>query len=136
MSKPDTTMDELTGLGPLEEFGVLPRETVLETSLAKPDMPGAMKIGAINTITKARMRHQFANLLSSEMPNVKAALEELRRENPKVYLDQLAMLAEFALPKLKSVEVDTGGEAGRKANEMTLDELMNLASDDTVVSVQ
>lgn len=129
-------MSDLTGFGSLEEFGVLPTEQRLETSLAKPELPGAMRLGAINAISKARMRHQWANLLSEEMPNVKSALDALRAENPKAYLDKINELSEFALPKMKSVEVDHGSESSRRAQDLTLDELMGALSDNSVVSVQ
>jgi len=140
MADAPTKLSDLTGFTELNEFGVTPREEHLEQSLAQPKLPGAMKLGAVNTITKARMRHQFSNLLSSEMDNLRAALGELRKENPKVYIDQLLSMAEFALPRMKAVEIEGESEAGRQAKEMSMDELMRLAlepePDAQVVSVQ
>lgn len=131
------TMSDLVGDDAgLEEFGVMPTEKKLEATLANPQLPGAMKLGAVHAITKARMRNQVATLFSQEMPNIRAALAELREANPKVYIDQILAIAEFAIPKLKAVEVTGESEAGRKANEMSLDELMGAISDDRVVSVQ
>lgn len=133
-------MSDLTGFTELDEFGVMPREEKLEASLANPKLPGAMKLGAIKEITRARMRHQFANLISQEMPNVQAALAEVRSDNPKVYIDQFIALAEFALPKQKAVEMDHGSESARGAREMTMSELMNAMlepePDSAVVSEQ
>jgi hypothetical protein len=132
-------LSDLTGFTSLDEFGVMPREEKLEATLANPQLPGAMKLGTVKAITKARIRHQFANLLSAEFPHMQEALGELRAENPKVYLDQIMGLAEFAIPKLKSVEVEREGDSERAAKEMTMTELMNALmapEDDPVVSEQ
>jgi hypothetical protein len=132
-------LSDLTGFTSLDEFGVMPREEKLEATLAQPEVPGGMKLGTIKAITKARIRHQFANLLAAEFPNMQTALGELRKENPKVYLDQVMGLAEFAIPKLKSVEVEREGDSERAAKEMTMTELMNALmapEDDQVVAEQ
>lgn len=140
MTNPLTKLSDLTGMTELDEFGVMPREEVIEARLANPEMPGKMKLGAVNAITKARMRHGFANLLASEMDNLKLALKELRAENPKVYIDQLLSMAEFALPRMKAVEVEQESESSRQAKNMSMDELMRVAleadPDPEVVSVQ
>jgi hypothetical protein len=118
----------------------MPREEKIEASLANPQLPGAMKLGALKEITKARMRHQFANLISQEMPNVQDALREVKADNPKVYIDQFIALAEFALPKMKAVEVDHGSESGNSAKNLSMNDLMRLAfepePDDQVVAEQ
>src|SRR5690349_754346 len=133
-------MSDLTGFTELDEFGVMPREEKLERSLENPKLPGAMKLGAIKEITKARMRHQFANLSSQEMPNVQKARADVRADNPKVYIDQFSALAEFALPKQRAVELDRDSEGARGARDMTMDQLMNALlepePDADVVSVQ
>lgn len=133
-------MSDLTGFTELNEFGTTPREEHLVQTLENPKLPGAMKLGAVNAITKARMRHQFANLLSSEMENLRAALADLRAENPKVYIDQLLSAAEFALPRMKAVEIEKESESARQAKEMSMDDLMRIAlgpePDADVVSIQ
>lgn len=133
-------MSDLTGFTELDEFGVMPREEKIEASLANPKLPGAMKLGALKEITTARIRHQFANLLSQEFPHMQDALGELRKENPKVYLDKIGDLAEFALPKMKAVEVDHGSESGNSAKNLSMNDLMRLAfdpePDDQVVAEQ
>ena len=140
MSDAPTKLSDLTGLTEIDEFGTMPTEEKLNASLAKPEMPGAMKLGAMNAITKARMRHQFANLLSSEMPNLQAALGDLRAESPKVYIDQLLSMAEFALPRMKAVEIEGNSESERGARDMSMNDLMNALAreepDAQVVSVQ
>jgi hypothetical protein len=89
----------------------------------------------MNGISKARMRHKFAQLLALELPHIQTALAELHKENPKVYLDQIMALAEFSLPKLKSVEIDVSANA-ESARALSLDDLQRALTDDTVVSVQ
>lgn len=128
-------LSDLIG-GDLNEFGQMPREEHIEASLARPDAPGAMSLGKINGVSKARMRHQFANLLALELPQIQSALKALHAENPKVYLDQVMALAEFSLPKLKSVEIDVSANS-ESARQLSLADLTNaLASDESVVSVQ
>lgn len=141
MADAPTKLSDLTGFTELNEFGVTPREEHLEQTLANPKLPGAMKLGAVKEITKARLRYQFSKLISAEFENMQAAFLELRKENPKVYIDQVLAAAEFALPKMKAVEIDES-ESGRQARELSMDELMRLAldppapEDATVVSVQ
>ncbi len=127
-------LSDLIG-GDLNEFGQLPREEHIEASLAAPEAPGALSLGKINGISKARMRHQFAKLLALELPQIQSALKALHAENPKVYLDQVMALAEFSLPKLKSVEIDVSANA-ESAREMSIADLQNALNDDSVVSVQ
>ena len=130
-----TKLSDLTGMADMDEFGQLPREEHIEASLAQPNAPGAMTLGRINNVSKARMRHQFAQLLALELPQIQTALAALHAENPKVYLDQVMALAEFSLPKLKSVEIDVSANA-ESARSLSLDALQNALVDDTVVSVQ
>ena len=132
MTKP--TLSDLVG-GDMNEFGQLPREEHIAASLAKPDAPGALTLGRINNVSKARMRHQFAQLLALEMPAIQSALAELHKENPKVYLDQVMALAEFSLPKLKSVEIDVSANS-ESARSLSLADLQRALTDDAVVSVQ
>jgi hypothetical protein len=127
-------LNDLIG-GDLNEFGTLPQEAHIEASLKKPDAAGALTLGRINNVSKARMRHQFARLLALEMPQIQTALAALHAENPKVYLDQVMALAEFALPKLKSVEIDVSANA-ESARALSLDDLTRALTDESVVSVQ
>lgn len=129
-------LDDLVGPLHLEEFGALPREEKLEQSLQKPELPGAYAVSTMKAITTARIRHQFANLIAAEMPNLQSALADLKKENPKVYIEKLTEVAEFALPRLKSVEVDVSAN-NESARSLTMDQLMAAIADDgTVVSVQ
>lgn len=139
-TKPPLQMSDLTGFTELDEFGVMPREEKLERSLENPKLPGAMKMGAIKEITRARIRHQLAALLSQEMPNLQAALAEVRADNPKVYIDQLLNTLEFVQPRQKAVEVEHSSEEGRRARDLSMDDLMRALTepepDADVVSVQ
>jgi hypothetical protein len=123
------SMSDLIG-GSLDEFGALPREEHIEKSLAQPDAAGALTLGRINNVSKARMRHQFANVLALEIPHIQEALRELQKENPKVM-----ELAEFSLPRLKSVEIDVSANA-ESARSMSIADLQRALTDDNVVSVQ
>lgn len=127
-------LTELVGEN-LDEFKQMPREEKIEASLQRPTAPGALSAHQINGISKARMRHRFAQLLALEIPQIQSALVELHKENPKVYLDQIMALAEFSLPKLKSVEIDVSANA-ESARNLSLDDLQRALVDDTVVSVQ
>jgi len=127
-------MQDLVG-GNMDEFKQMPREERIEASLARPNAPGAMSLVQINGVSKARMRHQFARLLGLELDNIREALAELKKENPKVYLDQVMALAEFSLPKLKSVEIDVSANS-ESAKDMSLEALQAALTDDSVVSVQ
>lgn len=128
-------LEDLIGPAHIEEFGKLPREVKLQESLAKPHLPGAYAASTMKAITTARIRNQFANLVASEMPNIKEALGELKKDNPKVYLEKLTEVAEFALPKLKSVEVDVSAN-NESARTLSLEQLQAALVDDSLVSVQ
>lgn len=128
-------LDDLVGPLHLEEFGPLPKEVKLEQSLANPQMPGAYAPSTLKAITTARIRHQFSNLIASEMDNLKSALGELKAENPKVYIEKLTEVAEFALPKLKSVEVDVSAN-NESARTLSIAQLQAALVDDQVVSIQ
>lgn len=127
-------LSDLVG-GELNEFGQLPREEHIVKSLAQPEAAGALTLGRINNVSKARMRHQFANVLALEIPHIQEALRELQKENPKVYLEKVMELAEFSLPRLKSVEIDVSANA-ESAKNMSLADLQRALTDDAVVSVQ
>lgn len=119
----------------INEFGQLPREEHIEASLKTPNAPGALKIGTINNVSKARMRHAFAQVLALEVPHIQDALRELQRENPKVYLEKVMELAEFSLPKLKSVEIDVSANA-ESARSLSLADLQAALQSSDVVSTQ
>jgi hypothetical protein len=122
--------------GPLDEFKQLPREELIQHSLAKPESPGALKVGSINNITKARIRYSLSQLIALEIPNMQQALLDLRKESPKAYLEQVMELATFSLPKLKAVAIDVSDNRESNARQLTLDELQSALVDDTVVSQQ
>jgi hypothetical protein len=128
-------LEELTGFTGIDEFAQLPREEVIQQSLARPQAPGALSMGKINNISKARMRHKFAEVLALEVPHIQEALRTLQAENPKVYLEKVMELAEFSLPKLKSVEIDVSANA-ESAKNMTIADLQAAMQDDSVVAVQ
>ncbi len=127
-------LDDLVG-GDIDEFRQMPREEKIEVTLRNPSAPGAMSLNTINNVSKARMRRSFAAVLALEVPHIQEALRELQKENPKVYLEKVMELAEFSLPKLKSVEIDVSANA-ESARQLSLADLQNALLQDTVVATQ
>ncbi len=132
-------MSDLLGdpLEPIDEFGVLPREEKIQQSLERPQAPGALAIGSINNITKARIRFSLSQLIALEIPQMQLALRELQRESPKAYLETVMELATFSLPKLKAVAIDVSdNRENQNARQLTMEELQSALTDPTVVSQQ
>lgn len=122
----------------LDEFGPIAKQARIDASLSTtriiPRERGGLTPTQINNVTKARIRQTVSNLVAAEMPAVQKALEELRADNPKVYLETLMAFMEFSLPKLKAMELDVSDNR-ESTKEMTLDELTR-ALQDSVVSTQ
>jgi hypothetical protein len=133
---PLTMHDLLGGDDAIDEFAPVPRQERIERSLTtdKPPPRGALTPTQVNNITKARIRASCAELVHGELANVKKALDEIRGDNPKVYLDQLMAFMEFSMPKLKAMELDVSDNR-ESTREMTLAEL-EAALKDSVVSTQ
>jgi hypothetical protein len=54
--------------------------------------------GAENKVTKAA-RDIFLETLEGQAPHIAAAFEEVRRDNPRAYLDLFAKYAQYFVPK-------------------------------------
>jgi hypothetical protein len=121
--------------GDINEFGSLPREEHVRQSLEKPNAPGALKIGSINNITKARIRYAMSQLVALELEHIQTALRDLQTESPKAYLETVMELMTFSLPKLKSVEIDVSAN-NENARNMSIADLQSALTSQDVVSTQ
>lgn len=132
------TLHDLIGADDaLDEFAPIARQERINHSIAPGRAPrnvGALTPTQVNNITKARIRSTISSLVHEEMPAVKKALAELAGDNPKAYMETLMAFMEFALPKLKAMELDVSDNR-ESTKEMTLDELTRAFRED-VVSTQ
>lgn len=132
---PLLTMSDLVGADvALDEYGPIPKEQLIEKSLANPKAPGALTIGKVDNITKARIRQTLSNVVALEIPHIQSALRELQSDSPKAYLETVMSFMEFSLPKLKAMELDVSDNR-ESAKAMTLEELQR-AMGESVVSTQ
>tara|TARA_R110002124_G_scaffold282090_1_gene456972 strand:+ start:19 stop:315 length:297 start_codon:yes stop_codon:yes gene_type:complete len=60
--------------------------------------PKGREKGAENKITK-EARDIFLETLEGQAPHIAAAFEEVRRDNPRAYLDLFAKYAQYFVPK-------------------------------------
>ena len=82
------------------------------------------KKGSITKTTKIT-REILANALSGQEINIMDALEKLSAKNPEAYINAIAKLLNYAMPKLQSTEIKA--ENSRKI-EIKLDD--NISLDD------
>jgi len=80
--------------------------------------------GSITKTTKIT-REILANALSGQEINIMDALEKLSAKNPEAYINAIAKLLNYAMPKLQSTEIKA--ENSRKI-EIKLDD--NISLDD------
>lgn len=59
--------------------------------------------GAANKTTK-QAREVLTAIIDGQIPHAQAALDSLRKRDPKGYIDALTKLAEFVLPKLNRTQ--------------------------------
>lgn len=80
------------------------------------------KKGSISKNTKIT-REILANALSGQEVNIMDALEKLSAKNPEAYINAIAKLLNYAMPKLQSTEIKA--ENSRKI-EIKLDDNVSL----------
>jgi hypothetical protein len=80
--------------------------------------------GSITKNTKIT-REILANALAGQEVNVKDALEKLAQKNPEAYINAIAKLLNYAMPKLQSTEITAQSS---KKIEINLDN--NISIDD------
>ena len=70
---------------------------------------GGRQKGTPNKAT-ARLREAFTELLEDNMGNVQELFDKVAEKNPQKALELLLKLSEFALPKLRAIEVNNESE--------------------------
>ena len=66
-------------------------------------------LGAQNRTTK-EAKEILDNVMYGEIDHIKAALFEIRKKDPTKYIDSVAKLFNFVLPKKSETDITTGGE--------------------------
>ena len=70
---------------------------------------GGRQKGTANKAT-ARLREAFTELLEGNMGRLQELLDKVAEKNPQKALELLLKLSEFALPKLRAIEVNNEPE--------------------------
>ena len=70
---------------------------------------GGRAKGTLNKAT-ARLRESFTELLEANMGRVQELFDKVAEKNPQKALELLLKLSEFALPKLRAIEVNNESE--------------------------
>jgi Na+-transporting NADH:ubiquinone oxidoreductase subunit NqrD len=68
---------------------------------------GGRKQGTPNKTTK-EARELFVQIMNDEIPNIKEALQQIKAESPVKYVDALAKLFQYTIPK--QLDVTSDGE--------------------------
>jgi hypothetical protein len=61
--------------------------------------------------------------LAGQEQNIRDALEKLSKKNPEAYINAVAKLLNYAIPKLQSTEISSNGNT---KIEITLDDSMSV----------
>jgi len=83
---------------------------------------GGRTKGSVNKVTKFS-REVLTLALAGQEENIRNALEKLSEKNPEAYINAVAKLLNYAIPKLQSTEINTGGNT---KIEITLDDNMSV----------
>lgn len=70
--------------------------------------PNGRKKGTPNKTTQ-EARQLFINIMNGEIENIKAALDKIRGDKPEKYLECLAKLFQYTMPK--QLDVTSDGES-------------------------
>ena len=70
---------------------------------------GGRQKGTPNKTTKA-LREAYSDLLENNMSRVQELFDKVAEKNPQKALELLLKLSEFALPKLRAIEVNNESE--------------------------
>lgn len=124
------------------EFDV-PTETRVKRGLESPvqkSTPGALQLGAINKITKARLAWAVAELTAMNLEKVSKWLDEAAKDSPVAAIDRLIELLKFTNPQQKSMTVENVPTDTTNFGNLTTKQLQALvfqpAGADGVVSEQ
>ncbi len=88
---------------------------------------GGRPKGSVNQVSRD-FKETIRMLLEANSVNVAIWLERVAEENPAKALELLSRLAEFAVPRLKSVEL-----SGDKDNPLRIEEIKRLVIDPLVI---
>ena len=76
---------------------------------------GGRQKGTPNKAT-ARLREAFTELLQDNMGRLQELLDKVAEKNPQKALELLLKLSEFALPKLRAIEVNNESEEAKRTS--------------------
>lgn len=114
-------VDDLLGM-PSEERIVRTLDNTLPAEI--PPLP----LGAINNVTRARIRHAFAELAHGNMQHVERWLHEVAQTSPAKAVELFIELAQFSAPKLKAVAVDVTSKDG-SVERLSIAELQSIVAE-------
>ena len=83
---------------------------------------GANKKGGKHQVTKFS-REVLSMALAGQEVNIRVALEKLFEKNPEAYINAVAKLLNYAIPKLQATEISANGNT---KIEITLDDSMSV----------
>lgn len=120
----------------LSEFDMPAKEAAKhihpDRRLTLPPEAGGFSERAAIVFTKARLNQAYVDLLNGNVEKVSKWLDAVAERSPAEAIRLLMELTEFVSPKLKAAEVkinaDVGGQATKRLQDMSLDELTALNS--------
>lgn len=98
------------------------KKKVIGRPFAVGNAVGGRTKGALNKTTKFS-REVLTLALAGQEENIRQALEKLSKKNPEAYINAVAKLLNYAIPKLQSTEISSNGNA---KIEITLDDSMSV----------
>ena len=98
------------------------KKKVVGRPFAVGNTVGGRTKGALNKTTKFS-REVLTLALAGQEENIRQALEKLSKKNPEAYINAVAKLLNYAIPKLQSTEISSNGNA---KIEITLDDSMSV----------
>ena len=98
------------------------KKKVVGRPFAVGNTVGGRTKGALNKTTKFS-REVLSLALAGQEENIREALEKLSKKNPEAYINAVAKLLNYAIPKLQSTEISSNGNT---KIEITLDDSMSV----------
>ena len=98
------------------------KKKVVGRPFAVGNTDGGRTKGALNKTTKFS-REVLSLALAGQEENIREALEKLSKKNPEAYINAVAKLLNYAIPKLQSTEISSNGNT---KIEITLDDSMSV----------
>lgn len=105
----------------------MPENQALILSTTRPDHPKAKNQLDVQRLTANRIRMNFMVLLQNQDAHIIEALDAIRAQNPRIYIELLIDIAQFITPKLKATKIVLDDETRRNdaasMREMSLEQL-------------